>query len=70
MENKKENFKRIAENRTNKIIDMIAGINNNKMIFNPVNDASNAKIIVTRMTNNFSFPLLVIFSEILSIICL
>lgn len=28
MENKKENFKRIAENRTNKIIDMISLLGN------------------------------------------
>jgi hypothetical protein len=28
MENKKQNFKRIAENRTNKIIDMIALLGN------------------------------------------
>lgn len=28
MENKKANFKRIAENRTNKIIDMISSLSN------------------------------------------
>lgn len=28
MENKKENFKRIAENRTNKIIDLISSLGN------------------------------------------
>ena len=28
MENKKENFKRIAENRTNRIIDAIASLKN------------------------------------------
>ena len=44
MENKKENFKRIAENRTNKIIDMISLLGNlsNSSFYEYTNDQINS----------------------------